>query len=209
MSRGVVASLRDFVPIRPLSREEALSIAERQANRVLELAAITQAPVPDRVITDLPRIHVERVSPFPFSGATRWVGGRWSILLNGAEPETRQRFSLAHEFKHAVDHPFVHILYAAEPDEDRHAWIERVCDYFAGCLLMPRDLLRPAWLRSQNLAELARRFQVSQAAIGTRLRQIGLAPPGSRCGHTPRSSARQHRHPAPTITAVTTEDSTT
>ena len=32
MNRGVIASLRDFVPLRPLRREEAMRIAELQAN---------------------------------------------------------------------------------------------------------------------------------------------------------------------------------
>src|ERR1017187_3935957 len=103
MNRGIVASLRDFVPLRPLRREEAMRIAELQAHRFLSLVSVTEAPVPERVIAELPRVQVERVSPFPVSGATHWASQRWLVVLNAAEPLVRQRFSLAHELKHILD----------------------------------------------------------------------------------------------------------
>ena len=98
MNPGVVASLRDLMPNRPLTRVEALSIAERQALRFLELSGVTDGPVDDRLISELPRIEVRRTSPWPSSGATQWIRGRWVIVLNASEPFVRQRFSLAHEW---------------------------------------------------------------------------------------------------------------
>lgn len=193
MNRSIVEQLRDFVPIRPLTRAEALSIAERQAQRLLQLVGVTEAPIPHRIISDLPRIDVRHISPFPVSGATHWVGGQWAIVLNGAEPITRQRFSLAHELKHILDHPFIHVLYTGEQDpDDRHRWIEQVCDYFAGCLLMPRPLLKKAWTSGdQHLGRLADKFHVSRAAITTRLQQTGLVDPPTRC-----SGPRRHDRPS-------------
>ena len=132
MNRGVLAQLRDVVPLRALTRQEALSVAERQALKLLELTGTIGGPVHERIIAELPRIHVERMSPWPVSGATHWVNGRWIIVLNGAEPVVRQRFSLAHELKHIIDHPFVDTLYRGIPEADRHDFIERTCDYFAG-----------------------------------------------------------------------------
>jgi hypothetical protein len=125
MNRGVIAALRDFVPIRPLTREEAMRIAELQALRFLEMVGITGGPVPERVIADLPRVQVERMSPLPVSGATQWASQRWLIVLNGAEPATRQRFSLAHEFKHILDHRFADVLYRNILEEARHESIEQ------------------------------------------------------------------------------------
>lgn len=183
MSRGVIAQLRDFVPIRPLSRIEALQLAERQALTFLHLVGVTEAPVSERVIADLPRVNVRRISPFPVSGATHWVNGIWEIVVNGAEPITRQRFSLAHELKHVLDHRFIQVLYTGEPNlDERHRWIEQTCDYFAGCLLVPRPLLKRAWTSGiQGLGELARQFHVSHAAMQTRLSQTGLVEPTRRC----------------------------
>jgi hypothetical protein len=185
MSRGVIASLRDFVPLRPLTRPEAFRIAELQALRFLQAVHIGEPHVPERVITELPKVHVERFSPLPVSGATEWAHGRWLILLNGAEPSVRQRFSLAHEFKHILDHRFIAVLYQAIPTRDRAAFIEQLCDYFAGSLLVPRPWLKRAWGTGiQHLPDLATLFGVSQAAIQVRLAQTGLSTPGQRCAHT-------------------------
>jgi predicted transcriptional regulator len=185
VSRSVVITrLRDIVPIRPLHRQEALQIAERQATLLLDLLGITDPPVNLQPILDLPRINVRFIRPFPVSGATHWTQGQWSIVLNAAEPSTRQRFSLVHEFKHILDHRFIHIIYSGEKDKrERHRWTEQVCDYFAGCVLIPRPALKRAWTSGiQDLDQLALHFDVSQAAIRTRLGQTGLSNAGRIAG---------------------------
>jgi Zn-dependent peptidase ImmA (M78 family) len=182
MTPGVVTKLRDLVPLRPLRYTEALRIADFQAQRFLEAVQITGPAVPTSVITDLPRLKVTRLSPFPTSGASHWYLGQWLVVLNGAEPATRQRFSLAHEFKHIVDHRFVHSIYSRFPDKERAAMIEQVCDYFAGCLLMPRPWVKHLYCSGvQHLPDLAQAFGVSQAAMTVRLNQIGLIEPTPRC----------------------------
>ena len=185
MNRGIVTSLRDRVPLRPMTRSEHLRIAELQAQRFLLLAGITEPPVPTSIISELPRLQVAVMRPFPVSGATHWKHGAWLIVLNGREPQTRQRFSLAHEFKHIVDDRFVDLIYRHIPDDQRHDFIEQVCNDFAGCLLMPRPWLKRAYCGGmQSTKLLARHFDVSEAAIETRLGQIGLTVPRPRCGYT-------------------------
>jgi predicted transcriptional regulator len=182
MNRGVVTTLRDLVPIRPLTREEALRIAELQAHRFHRLIAADGPPFGEELIGELPRIEIERMSPIPVSGSTHWASSRWLIVLNGAEPAVRQRFSLAHEFKHILDHRFIDVLYQGVPVRQRERWIEQVCDYFAGCLLMPRAWVKRAYTTGdQDLASLAARFEVSQAAMQVRLSQIGLVDQPARC----------------------------
>jgi predicted transcriptional regulator len=182
MNRGVVAELRDLVPIRPLGYLEHLRIAELQAQRFLKLVGIEAPAVPESAISELPRVQVERMSPFPVSGATHWAAGRWLVVLNGAEPHVRQRFSLAHELKHILDHRFVDVIYQQTPGRDRQATIEQVCDYFAGALLVPRPWLKRAWGSGlQHLPDLAAHFDVSQAAMQVRLSQVGLVDPTRRC----------------------------
>lgn len=185
MSRGVVMTLRDRVPLRPLLRSEHLRIAELQTHRFLALAGITEAPVPTSIIAELPRLQVAVMRPFPVSGATHWKDGKWLIVLNGREPQTRQRFSLAHEFKHILDDRFAELIFGYIPEGDRAAFIEQVCDYFAGCLLMPRPWLKREYFSgTQSVKALPRRFEVSEAAIETRLSQLGLTEPRPRCSRT-------------------------
>jgi predicted transcriptional regulator len=182
MSRSIIAEVRDVMPMRPLGYGEAQHVAEVQAARFLVAAGITAPPVLESAIAELPKVDVNRTSPFPVSGATEWAGGRWHVVLNGSEPATRQKFSLAHELKHILDHPFVEQIYSRFPDHDRPATIERLCDYFAGCLLMPRPWIEKAWLEgNHHVEDLASTFGVSPSAIGVRLRQLGLATATPRC----------------------------
>jgi Zn-dependent peptidase ImmA (M78 family) len=179
---GTITSLRDLVPIRGLTFAESFRIAELQATKLRELAEIIEPPLPETAISRLPRVQVERMTPAPMSGATQWSHGRWLIILNGSEPLVRQRFSLAHEFKHILDNPFIDVLYPRIRGMSSAERAEQVCDYFAGCLLMPRAWLKKAWCSgTQDVRPLARQFNVSNQAMQVRLLQIGLLDPAPRC----------------------------
>ena len=123
------------------------------------------------------------MSPWPVSGCTDWAKGTWVVVINGSEPETRQRFTIAHEFKHILDYPFIDVLYPASRGMTPHQRAETTCDYFAGCLLVPRPWLKHAWASGlQDTRRLAEHFGVSQPAILTRLLQTGLIDRPERCG---------------------------
>jgi hypothetical protein len=185
MNRGTLARLRDLVPIRALTHGEALRIAELQATRFLALSEIAEPPVPESIITRVPKIEVRRISPWAVSGCTDWTKGTWLIVIRGSETGVRQRFTIAHEFKHILDHRFVHLLYPTTRGVSAHQRAESVCDYFAGCLLVPKVWLKRAWGNgSQDIGTLARSFGVSQAAMKTRLLQTGLITYEDRCGTT-------------------------
>jgi predicted transcriptional regulator len=178
VSRGIISQLRDLVPVRALSREESLQLAEQQARVFLELSGVTEAPVPEWIITELPNITANMSSKLPTSGATQLIGGKWRIVLRATEPATRRRFSMAHEFKHILDDLFEKTYFSNEDNiAERHRWVEGVCDYFAGCLLVPRPMLKKVWTNgTQDIDDLAEHFDVSRAAIITRLSQTGLTP---------------------------------
>src|SRR5947209_5607840 len=129
--KNVVRDLRDLVPLRALSHGEAMRVAELQANRFLTAAELTAPPVTEQIISTLPKVSVERMTPLPVSGAAYWAKSRWLIVLNGAEPAVRQRYSLAHEFKHVLDHPFVGFLYPERGGVTTTQRAEQIADYFA------------------------------------------------------------------------------
>lgn len=182
MNRGLLASLRALCPPRRVTHGEALRVGELQASRMLQLAGITEPPVPESLISDVPKVTVRRIIPWPVSGCTDWAKGTWVIVVNGAEPGVRQRFTIAHEFKHILDYPFIDVLYPANLGMTPHQRAERACDYFAGCLLLPRPWLKRAWVSGlQDTAKLARHFGVSQQAVQTRLLQTGLVDRTKRC----------------------------
>jgi uncharacterized protein DUF955 len=193
MNRGVLTALRDVVPLRALSQSEAYRIAELQAARLLKLAGIDEPSVPDGVILDIPKVQVRYMKPWPVSGCTDWTGAMWTIALNAGEPLVRQRFSLAHEFKHILDNKFIEFLYPALPTMTSQQRAEAVCDYFSGCLLVPRPWLLNAWNEGlQSSLLLARHFDVSTAAIDVRLSQVGLRQPAHRQDWATRSRSGRY-----------------
>lgn len=178
----MVERLRNLMPIRPLSFTEGVRLAELQAARLLRMSGVTDGPVPETVITDLPNVLVA-VHPFKEPAFSKWKKGRWVIALNASESPTRQRFSLAHEFKHVLDSPYVAALYPNAYGVSARDRAEQVCDHFAACLLMPRMWVKRVWSSGvQDVGQLARHFDVSTQAMRMRLQLIGLIE-SQRCRH--------------------------
>jgi predicted transcriptional regulator len=180
--RTILQSLRAFVPARGLQHHEAQGIAERQATRLLSILDQHEPPVDVGLIAELPRMEVRVVRGRDLaglSGMTQWLKkeSRWLIAVNRDDSQTRRRFTLGHEFKHIIDNPYINVLYpkseySKQSAEDR---AERMCDYFAACLLMPRAWVKRAWASgTQDTEMLAALFKVSPAAMDRRLQDIGL-----------------------------------
>jgi len=178
----VLRNVRSLISARPLLLHEAQGIAERQAMRLLELLSIEEGPVDIDAIAGLPRLEVKLVTGLPVSGFSEWSKSRWLIVIRADEPVQRRRFTLAHELKHILDNPFVQGLYPDPAGEASQKRAEAICDYFAGCLLMPRAWVKRAFTTGhQDLRDLADSFGVSQAAMSVRLWQLGLTMPTPRC----------------------------
>lgn len=184
--QSIIRQLRSLMPTRPLEEHEAHGVAERQAIKLLELLGQHEPSVNVGLIAELPRVEV-KVQPNlhvgGISGFSQWSRGRWLIVVNRDDSPTRRRFTLSHEFKHVLDHPFVSVIYSelGSTEAERDRQIEQICDYFAGCLLMPRNWIKRAWANGvQDQATLAAMFDVSEMAMAVRLRQIGLTEPRTR-----------------------------
>jgi hypothetical protein len=196
---SVLARLRALAPNRPITLDEALQLAELQANRLLELSGGPVVPVPTSIITDQPRIRLEHDPDLPAhaaSGCSDWDSHRrsWVISLNPTEPRRRQRFTVLHEYKHILDHPGVRIRPGNYTFQRPAA--EIVADYFAGCVLIPKRSLAAAYYDGiQQPADLAQLFDVSREAIQVRLMQVRLTTPllSDRRSATPLRPARYYR----------------
>ncbi|WP_131770604.1 ImmA/IrrE family metallo-endopeptidase [Candidatus Protofrankia californiensis] len=184
--QSIISQLRSLMPTRPLEEHEARGVAERQAIKLLELLSQHEPSVNISLITELPHVQVKvepNLKAAGISGIAQWSRGRWLIVVSRDDSPTRRRFTLSHEFKHVLDHPFVSVIYSelGENEVDRDRATEQICDYFAGCLLMPRNWVKRAWANGiQDQAALAAMFDVSEAAMAVRLRQIGLTEPSTR-----------------------------
>ncbi|MEM9520403.1 MAG: ImmA/IrrE family metallo-endopeptidase [Actinomycetota bacterium] len=176
---SVLTQLRQLTPKkRVLTLAEARSIAERQANRLRALTGHDTEPMlPTEAITNLPRLRIFLATTMSHSGMSGWDDDSkvWQIVINGQDAPTRQRFTLAHEYKHVIDATSHETTYRDIGGYSAHEQAEDVCDYFAGCLLVPKTLLKNLWADgTQDTTTLARIFGVSPAAMRVRLRQTGL-----------------------------------
>lgn len=170
-----IALLRRLLPDRALTWSEAHSIAERQAALLLDWFRVQEPPVPQFVISSLPGIVVDWRADWPASGTAVRARSHWRIVLRKSETRQRQRFSLAHEFKHVLDDHVIEHLNTHLPASLREERAERLCNYFAACLLMPRPWIKHDYCGGiQNVSSLAQRYFVSREAMTTRLEELGL-----------------------------------
>jgi Zn-dependent peptidase ImmA (M78 family) len=181
--------LREIVPRRGLSPAEARYIAERQAATLIAHAGLEQPDVHESIVSDLPFVRVTHRAGFPTSGMATQTRSGWVIVLRAEEAKVRQRFSLIHEFKHVLDDPFIEWLYPTKNGYSPEDRAERICDYFAACVLMPRTWIKRDWAGGgiQDIDRLARRYHVSRVAMAVRLSELGLIGPRPRCAGTTRT----------------------
>lgn len=187
---NLLDELRQLAPKRPLTYGESLQVARLQADRLRQW---TQTDSPD---INLVWLINQRVIPVQFvpshkldaeSGLTTdLITGHLEIYINDNEPHLRQRFSVLHELKHAIDFYDADVLHAKlgrGNKELQGRMIEWTCDEFAGNVLMPTVLVKRLWFKVQDLPTMANLFHVSVEAMATRLEKLGLlgeAKPKSR-----------------------------
>jgi site-specific DNA-methyltransferase (adenine-specific) len=98
----------------------------------------------------------------------------WMVYYNPRKPETRRRFTIAHEIGHSVlDDEW--LASAARGSTDRQRQRERLMNEFAAELLMPsalvHDAVRQVGLDADRLRQI---FNVSPVAMRNRLRSLRL-----------------------------------
>ena len=112
------------------------------------------------------------------SGAIRYnkENGKYTILLNKNDNDNRRRFTLAHELGHYFlnkeilesDEIHIDVLYRCSDDK------EKEIDYFAGALLMPKELIEIMYKDTTSISQLSNIFEVSESAMTVRLNILGL-----------------------------------
>lgn len=171
--------------------------SEKRALNLLEEMQITEAPVP---VEDIARHLGAQITYDAFEGDVSGMlfrdGDKVVIGVNSSQAPTRQRFTIAHECGHLLLHKgrpvyidrFVRVNWRAG-ESNRE---EREANAFAAELLMPRNLVRseldqivaklPERSLEEVVADLARRFRVSNEAMTYRLTNLGMLDPYSLAG---------------------------
>lgn len=149
--------------------------AHEVRERYLRAFGGPERPVPvESIACDLLGLHVE-VRPIAYSGLL--LPRERLILVNGEEPPTRRRFTIAHELGHWVCQVLsgrVVPAFCRPVDLSAAAdrTLEREANVFAAELLMPEQAVAEEFAGS--VAECAACFQVSVEAMHWRLYNLGL-----------------------------------
>lgn len=182
--RSIIEQVRDLMPRRALSLTEAYAVADLQVNKLLKLLGLTEPPVRFDQLAALPNINVALGPAYKMervAGGSQLSQGKWLIVLNKNDSHGRRRFTLAHEFKHIIDHGVEKLAYAqlGHGDTDRrHQHVEAICQHFAANFLMPKSWVKHWWTEGfQDPYALAGLFQVSLSAMEVQLKKLGFIDP--------------------------------
>lgn len=161
---------------------------EARAAEVLRDHGLYSIPVDPVVLANRLgiRVHNAQFWDDTFAGVITKRGNHITLLVNTTHPAARKRFTIAHE----LGHHFLHLLkdgafidkevdlFRGEPGDDeaqQQTKAEEVqANQFAAALLMPEELVRREFEHVNDLAPMARLFNVSETAMGIRLSQLRL-----------------------------------
>lgn len=166
------------VPRFQVRGERAAPVA---AHNVLMAAGEPEPPIDVHVIArDLGVGVFARPLPDLLSAMIIRHGDNAVVAVNAYHPPVRQRFSIAHELGHFVmdeeSQYFVEFDPQSDGDPPHYDWSkERRANIFAAELLMPADRVK-ADAGASSLSRLARRYDVSQAAMGFRVTNLRVSP---------------------------------
>ncbi len=179
---NLLKELRTLVPNRPLTYGESVQVARLQAARFRAWAATTDEPA-----INLAGLINQRAVPVHFvpshvlneeSGLTTdLMDDKLQVFINESEPQVRQRFSVLHEWKHVLDFPDaarLHHSLGVGNDNLKTLRIELIANEFAAHVLMPTNLVKRVWFKTQDIGLAASLFNVSPEAMNTRLTKLGL-----------------------------------
>ena len=182
LNESVLGRVRMLVPDDNLSNKSHDINSEKQADLLRKLLDIKTPLFPSDAIAKLPKVKIVVAEELPYSASARYENQNWIITLNGQEKPLRQRFSLAHEIKHIIDHPTKYELYLDFVGITHNNKAEHQADYFAANLLMPREHVLRLYKRGMcTPTELAKIFQVSPRAMHIRMHQLKLTTTWQRC----------------------------
>jgi len=141
-----------------------------------------KAPMPIKDIIESYVVDVNFISktnyPFPegiSALTTKDIETGWLMIINEGETIERQRFSAAHELGHLT-------LFKNHPNKvfcshDSRDWDEKLCDRFAGDILMPDTLILDLYKLNPSpfLEDVAKAFRVSRLVAKIQLERLDMS----------------------------------
>ena len=166
----------DFIECATLSR--IFQLVEKLAQRYLTLGNVCSPPVPNGLILLVDENHPIGVRLLPlkaYHGGIWRLGEEWVIQLKADDTSARKRFTLFHEAFHILAHCHCRTTPVFRKRGTlQGCFNEMLADYFALCVLMPRQWVKEKWAEVNDLERMAEIFVVPKPAMWLRLRQLSL-----------------------------------
>ncbi len=185
------------------SQRPRFSYVERLANRLLTEAGLTKPPIPIKRIVAAQGCYIRTTDLQEVSGILVRSPRGNIIGVNSTQPETRRRFTIAHELGHLLLHEGQEIRYDRDfrvnlrsDESSKGINVEEVeANFFAASLLMPEHMLS-ADIRAgsidleevEGVGEIARSYGVSAQAMTLRLARLLGRPNRSIASNTRESN---------------------
>jgi Zn-dependent peptidase ImmA (M78 family) len=172
----------------------SLTAVRRKAEALVAAHGIQAAPVPVEEIANRLGLQIVRADLGPdVSGILVWDGPKAYVCVKRTESARRRRFTIGHEIGHfALKHRFdggshVHVdrgnlvIQRGPSSSTGLNRVEIEANQFAAALLMPEAFVRAELdalggepLTDKKVADLAKRFDVSEQAMTIRLSHLGF-----------------------------------
>jgi len=159
-------------------RRGVMPLIERLAEEQLRKGGVQGLPVPNSLLSladENRSIEVRRVNLKACCAATWLVRDGWVIQLSDNGSPSHSRMCLFHEAFHIL----AHSRSKAQPVFSRRGIVqghfnELMADYFAMCILMPREWVRAKWAEGGDASTLSEVFGVPGSAMWLRLHEFDL-----------------------------------
>ena len=166
----------DFIKYETTSR--LFQRLEMLAQRCLKKGKVRRPPVPTDLISLADEQHPIEISLLPlkaYHGGIWRLREGWVIQLKDSDTSASQRFTLFHEAFHILAHCHCRTTPVFRKRGTlQGCFNEMLADYFAICVLMPREWVKEKWAEVNDLERMAEIFVVPKPAMWLRLRQLNL-----------------------------------
>lgn len=151
-------------------------LVETLADTYLKIGNVRCPPVSTELVMLFDQQHTIEVRQLPlkaYHGAIWHHNNEWVIQLKDSDAPATNRFTLFHEAFHILAHCRTSPVFRKR-GSIVGTFNELLADYFATCMLMPREWVVKKWAEVKDLDRMAKVFAVPKSAMCIRLRLLGL-----------------------------------
>ncbi len=166
----------DFIQSETKILGRPFQLVEKAADKCLKKGMVHGPPVPEELVSVCAIDRTVEIRTIPlkaYHGAIWSLKGNWIIQLKRGDTHARRRFTLFHEAFHILAHCKAVPVFKKRGIEGG-SFNESLADYFAACILMPREWIKEKWAESKDVDSMTKIFEVPKPIMWIRLRQLGL-----------------------------------